>query len=71
MIVQGQIKNAYYIYTLEQYLEEWCNNNHAPMTTNLEHFNTIQMLKDLNPPATKQNIFKWAFNIPDLAIDPN
>jgi hypothetical protein len=40
----------------------------TPMTTNIDKFEQRQKLNNLNPPAAKDHIFKWVFQIPDLHI---
>lgn len=65
------MKNLAYIYTLEQFIDEWVPEAALPMTNTLECFDSKQKLTNLQPPATKDLIFKWVFQIPDLHIDQN
>lgn len=67
IVLQGEIRNPAYVYTLEQFLEEW-NHESAPMTSNIDKFEQRQRLTNLHPPANKDLIFKWVFQIPDLHV---
>lgn len=70
-MVAGEVKNFAYIYTVEQYLEEWNNDNHFSLRNNIEKFDTRQKLTQLHPPSSKDQVFKWVFQIPDLQIEQN
>lgn len=70
IVLQGEIKNPAYVYTLEQFLEEW-NHESAPMTTSMDRFEQRQRLTNLHPPVNKDLIFKWVFQIPDLHVQAN
>jgi hypothetical protein len=68
---EGELSNPYYIYTQEQLLEEWFQNNNYPVNTHTEAFSHLQNVEALMPPSSKQAVFKWAFAVPDTGLDPN
>jgi hypothetical protein len=69
-VFQGEVRNLAYVYTLEQFLDEWAQEG-GPVTANIDKFEQRQKLAHLNPPPTKDLIFKWVFQIPDLPMEAN
>lgn len=67
----GELGNSYYIYSQEQYIEEWFRDNNIPMSLNVDIFDTNIEIEGLLPPTEKLGIFKWAFQIPDVHTDIN
>jgi hypothetical protein len=67
---EGELRKISYVYTREQFLEEWRNDNLQPLDRSLRSFDCSQKLSGLEPPASKELIFKWAFSIPDCKVDP-
>ena len=60
-----------YIYTEEQFLEEWLRENNSPVVHNLTNYSPTTTIEGLMPPTGKQNVLRWAFGIPETGVDSN
>lgn len=67
----GEISNSYYIYSQEQYFEQWFRDNNLAISSAVDLFDTNVQITELHPPTQKEAIFKWAFKIPEMHTDVN